>query len=124
MLGPKRLELYHTYTDYASSLPANFVLNLGDMLHVERNLDDSQPGINHQGLHSPSPSISSSSVHSYWDRRRFGSSTEPPRHQFTVTTQKEIHIFSTRSGSEASYWVGTLNQLLHGPPEQGVECES
>ena len=33
--SPKQLELYHTYTDYMSSLPATFILNLSDMLHVE-----------------------------------------------------------------------------------------
>ena len=117
VLGPKRLALYRTYADYTSSVPATFVLNLGDMLHVERNLD---PG--------PPPALSTYSSHHHWvDKRHdLSSSPEPPaaRHQFTITTEKGVYMFSTRSGDESSFWVGKLNELLHGPPEQGVECKS
>ncbi len=113
VLGPKRLELYHSYTDYSSGLLATFVLNLGDMLHVERNLDP------HHKI-----SIPSYSSRYHWDKRHYRSSIEPPGHQFTITTEKDVHIFSTRSGDESSFWVGKLNELLHGPPEQGVECKS
>lgn len=111
--GPKRLEFYRSYMDYSSSLPVTFVLNLGDMLHVERNLDP------HDKI-----SLSSYSTHYYWDKKRNSSSIEPPKHQFTITTEKDVHIFSTRSSDESSFWVGKLNELLHGPPEQGVECKS
>ena len=117
VLGPKRLALYRTYADYTSSVPATFVLNLGDMLHVERNLD---PG--------PPPALSTYSSHHHWvDKRHdLSSSPEPTaaRHQFTITTEKGVYVFSTRSGDESSFWVGKLNELLHGPPEQGVECKS
>ena len=118
--GPKRLELYRTYADYTSTtLPATFVLNLGDMLHVERDLDSGSPP------ETTIPSLYSSSHH-HWDKRHdLGSSVEPspPRHQFTITTEKGVHVFCTRSSSESSSWVGKLNELLHGPPEQGVECK-
>lgn len=118
VLGPKRLELYHTHTDYASSLPVMFVLNLGDMLHVERELDPAPPSKTPLPVHS-SPRCS-------WDVKGhdLSSSIEPPaRHQFTISTEKDVHVFSTRSSSESSLWVGKLNELLHGPPEQGVECK-
>ena len=114
VLGPKRLEFYHTYTDYTSSLPATFVLNLGSMLHVEKNLDPTRP----------KSSVPSYLPRYHWDKRHLSSSIEPPRHQFMITTEKDVHIFSTRSSDESSFWVGKLNELLHGPPEQGVECKS
>lgn len=110
VLGPKRLELYDRYTDYTSNLPASFILELGAILHVEKNLESDRP-------QSPLD-------HLHWNRDRARSSSiRPPWPQFTVTTEKERYIFATRTGEESSLWVGKLNSLLHGPPEPGVECE-
>lgn len=111
--GPKRLEFYQRYSEYSSSRPACFVLDLSNMLHVERDLKATPA--NPTQLRAP------------WDLKNKGHSRRPTRpqqwHQFRISTGEKSYIFATRTGEQSSLWVGKLNELLHGPPEQGVECE-
>lgn len=117
MIGPKRLELFHRYADYSSSRPAYFVLDLSDMLHVERDLEATlvNPTISKPFLPN---------VRSGRDKIHISSSIRPQQwHQFAISTKEKTHRFATRTGEESSHWVGKLNELLHGPPEHGIECE-
>ena len=134
VLGPKRLELYRKYVDYKNHHPPKFVFDLSDMLHVERVLESSLP----RAGEPPRSMLSASSPLNVYlnSSRRWNagrpalrtSSIQPqaPRqqHHFTITTEKETRVFAARTGDESSFWVGKLNELLHGPPERGVECKS
>ena len=115
MFGPKRLELFHRYADYSSSRPAYFVLDLSDMLHVERDLEAT--------LVNPSISKPFLPINARSGDKGHASSSITPWHQFTISTKEKMHRFATRTGEESSLWVGKLNELLHGPPEHGIECE-
>lgn len=117
VFGPKRLELFHRYTDYSDSRPPCVILDLSDMLHVERdleatpvNLTRSQPFFTHVRFGDEGNTTSRSLIPQLW-------------HQFTISTEEEALVFATRTGEESSLWVGKLNELLHGPPERGIECE-
>lgn len=137
VFGPKRLELYHNYTDYTNSCPAAAVIDLGDMTHVERDLwASSQISTAPTSPSCRSPSATSPPVPKPRRNKRPGgsrpilstskgefASQQRLLHQFTVATEKGTHVFAARTGDESSFWVGKLNELLHGPPEHGVTCK-
>ena len=112
VFGPKRLELFHTYADYSSG-PVYFVLDLSDMLHVEKDLEATLVN----------PKLFLPNACSGDKLGLTSSSISPQQWQFTISTKEKTHRFATRTGEESSHWVGKLNELLHGPPEHGIECE-